>query len=42
MRDGLTDNSIATEYSKIIGRPATFDEFAAAARASKKHRPRIW
>ena len=31
----LTDNSIATEYSKIIGRPATFDEFAAAARASK-------
>lgn len=28
----LTDNSIATEYSKIIGRPATFDEFAAAAR----------
>lgn len=31
----LTDNSIATEYSKIIGRLATFDEFAAAARASK-------
>lgn len=31
----LTDNSIATEYSKIIGRPATFDEFAAAARTSK-------
>lgn len=31
----LTDNSIATEYSEIIGHPATFDEFAAAARASK-------
>lgn len=31
----LTDNSIATEYSEMIGRPATFDEFAAAARASK-------
>jgi predicted NBD/HSP70 family sugar kinase len=31
----LTDNSIATEYSEMIGHPATFDEFAAAARASK-------
>lgn len=31
----LTDNSIATEYSEIIGHLATFDEFAAAARASK-------
>lgn len=28
----LTDNSIATEYSEMIGHPATFDEFAAAAR----------
>ena len=31
----LTDNSIATEYSEMIGHPATFDEFEAAARASK-------
>lgn len=31
----LTDNSIATEYSEMIGHPATLDEFAAAARASK-------
>ncbi len=34
-RQCLSGNSIATEYSEIIGHPATFEEFAAAARASK-------
>ncbi|MEE0972075.1 MAG: ROK family transcriptional regulator [Bifidobacterium ruminantium] len=31
----LSDNSIATEYSNMIGHPVTFEEFAADARASK-------
>ena len=31
----LSDNSIAAEYSQIIGHPASFDDFARDARANK-------
>ncbi len=31
----LSDNSIATEYSQIIGHPASFDDFARDARANE-------